>query len=83
MGDIEQEKKSQDLFEFHPEPAAQTGASPDPFHAEMRDFTILSVDDDEMFQNSLRLSLSGFTYRGIAPRILMAASANEAAKLLP
>ncbi|WP_172745848.1 bifunctional diguanylate cyclase/phosphodiesterase [Neorhizobium sp. T7_12] len=82
MGDIEQEKKSQDLFEFHPEPAAQTGASPDQFQTEMRDFTILSVDDDEMFQNSLRLSLSGFTYRGIAPRILMASSANEAAKLL-
>ncbi|CDZ66120.1 Response regulator/GGDEF/EAL domain protein [Neorhizobium galegae bv. orientalis] len=82
MGDIEHEKKSQDLFEFHPEPAAQTGASPDPFQTEMRDFTILSVDDDEMFQNSLRLSLSGFTYRGVAPRILMAASAIEAAKLL-
>jgi EAL domain-containing protein (putative c-di-GMP-specific phosphodiesterase class I)/PleD family two-component response regulator len=82
VGDIEQEKKSQDFFEFHPEPAPQTGASPDPFHAEMRDFTILSVDDDEMFQNSLRLTLSGFTYRGVAPRILMAASANEAAKLL-
>ncbi|MCQ1764165.1 EAL domain-containing protein [Neorhizobium galegae] len=82
MGDIEQEKNSQDLFEFHPEPAARTGASPDQFQAEMMDFTIMSVDDDEMFQNSLRLSLSGFTYRSVAPRILMASSANEAAKLL-
>lgn len=82
VGDIEQETQSQDLFEFHPEPAAGTGASPDQFEAEMRDFTILSVDDDAMFQNSLKLSLSGYTYRGVAPRILTASSANEAAKLL-
>ncbi|KAB1085230.1 EAL domain-containing protein [Neorhizobium galegae] len=82
VGDIEQETQSQDLFEFHPEPAAGTGASPDKFEAEMRDFTILSVDDDAMFQNSLKLSLSGYTYRGVAPRILIASSANEAAKLL-
>lgn len=82
MGDTEQDRKSQDLFEFQPEAAARTGTSPDQFHEEMTDFTILSVDDDEMFQNSLRLSLSGFTYRGVAPRILIAGSANEAAKLL-
>lgn len=82
VGDIEQETQSQDLFEFHPEPAAGTAASPDQFEAEMRDFTILSVDDDAMFQNSLKLSLSGYTYRGVAPRILTASSANEAAKLL-
>ncbi len=82
VGDIEKETQSQDLFQFQPEVDSTTPASPDQFRAEMSDFTILSVDDDEMFQSSLRLSLSGFTYRGIAPRILVASSANEAAKLL-
>jgi EAL domain-containing protein (putative c-di-GMP-specific phosphodiesterase class I)/PleD family two-component response regulator len=82
VGDIEKEAQSQDLFQFQPEAAVETSTSPDQFRTEMNDFTILSVDDDEMFQNSLRLSLSGFTYRGIAPRILVASSANEAAKLL-
>ena len=82
VGDIENETQSQDFFQFQPEAAAETPASSGEFRAEMHDFTILSVDDDEMFQNSLKLSLAGFSYRGIAPRILSASSANEAAKLL-
>ncbi|MDE1174854.1 MAG: EAL domain-containing protein [Parvibaculaceae bacterium] len=75
-------KGSSGFFEFEPEPAFDYSTPSDEMTLGGQPLKILSVDDDETFQNSLRLSLSGFFYRGSKPQFLTARSATQAARIL-
>ncbi|MBB6066323.1 EAL domain-containing protein [Pseudoxanthomonas broegbernensis] len=64
------------MFDFRPEPVDREGA---PSSAPL---TVLSVDDDPAFQQSLRLALSDFRFDDSPLRLLTASSAAEAEELL-
>ena len=64
------------MFEFREEPGEGTGAEA------AAPLTVLSVDDDQAFQQSLRLALSDFRFNDSPLRLLTASSAAEAEALL-
>ncbi|MCR6686403.1 EAL domain-containing protein [Pseudoxanthomonas sp.] len=64
------------MFEFREEPGEGTGA------VAAAPLTVLSVDDDQAFQQSLRLALSDFRFNDSPLRLLTASSAAEAEALL-
>lgn len=65
-----------ELLEFLPE-AGQDGPP-----RGVRPFTVLSVDDDPAFQQSLRLALADFRFNNAPLRLLTASSAAEAERML-
>lgn len=64
------------MFEFHQE-QVDGGLPPD-----SASFTVLSVDDDPAFQQSLRMALSDFRFNDSPLRLLTASSASEAQELM-
>lgn len=67
-------------FAFAPE--AEDCLAEAPAQARLQAPTILTVDDDEAFQRSIKLALASFQYQGKPVRILSASSSTEAAKIL-
>ena len=64
------------ILEFEPETGEDGGAP------RARPFTVLSVDDDPAFQQSLRLALADFRFNDSPLRLVTASSAAEAEELL-
>ena len=64
------------MFEFHQEPVEE--GQPEGGAA----FTVLSVDDDPAFQQSLRMALSDFRFNDSPLRLLTASSSSEAKEVM-